>query len=69
MSSAEVTLTSFARPNLTYSVHMKDKMEVDLLPLITAGAGEGATIIYVPTVKLADKVLTFLLSKRVNGEI
>eukprot|EP01043_Picozoa_sp_COSAG02_P008478 COSAG02_NODE_272_length_26345_cov_761.363179_5_plen_1026_part_00 len=68
MSSAEVTLTSFARPNLSYSVQMKDQMETDLLPLLTgAGCNEGATIIYVPTVKLADKVLKFLLLRKVNA--
>jgi ATP-dependent DNA helicase RecQ len=69
MSSAEVTLTSFARPNLSYSVQMKDRMETDLLPLLTSGgsSGDGATIIYVPTVKLADKVLQFLLSRKINA--
>ena len=68
MSSAEVTLTSFARPNLSYSVQMKDQMETDLLPLLTgSGSSEGATIIYVPTVKLAEKVLKLLLLREVNA--
>ena len=65
MTNAEQTLTTFNRPNLSYSVQMKERMETDLLPLLREVSG--ATIIYVATVKLADKVLEFLLAKKIKA--